>query len=261
MNREALRAALGTLVADWLPKNAQRIECTYFDNQPPLNTFAMRVDPQPVTGRVVALTDEAIIVKTGRIAFAAVDRALATQHPPLGSRVRVTPYFRRDFAGERLDAPRQEYWKDLDGRTHAMTVMAIGGRIVRIPLPVKPTCPYLTDLVEQLEILPTPDGWRTIANLLVDAGAADVETVDPDEEHLIATPPEISFAVATAKFTGRLAVLCDTSSQNYAVELRANGATAARVEDITVTALATVLSDFIDDGQWRRIHIEVLKRG
>ena len=71
-----------------------------------------------------------------------------------------------------------------------------------------------------------------------DAGAADIEMVDPDEEHLIATPPEISFAVATAKFTGRLAVLCDTRSQSYAVELRANGATAARAEDITVTALA-----------------------
>lgn len=261
MNREALRANLGALVADAIPKNAQRIDCTFFDDRPMHNAFAMRVDPRPIEGRVVALTDEAIIVKTGRIAFVAVDRMLATESPAAGTKVRVTPYFRRDFAGERLDAPRQENWTDGDGKVHEMNVMVIGSRVARIPLPHKPKNPYLADLVEQLEILRTQDNLRTIANMLVDAKATDIEITDPDEEHLSDTPAEISFAVTTDKFAGRIAVLFDDGAMNYAVELRANGAVTKRIANVSVTGLAQVLAELIDDGQWRRIDVAILSPG
>lgn len=261
MNREAIRANLGALVADAIPKNAQRIDCTFFDDRPMHNAFAMRVDPRPVEGRVVALTDEAIIVKTGRIAFVAVDRMLATESPAVGTKVRATPYFRRDFSGERLDAPRQENWINGDGKAHEMNVMVIGSRVARIPLPHKPTNPYLADLVEQLEILRTPDSLRTIANMLVDAKAEAIEVVDPAEAHLSDTPPEISFAVTTKKFTGRIAVLYDDGTMNYAVELRAAGAVAERIANVKVTHLAEILADRIDDGTWRRIHVEMLEPG
>ena len=261
MNREALRANLGALVADTLPKNAQHIDCTFFDDQLPHNVFAMRFDPCPVEGRVVALTDEAIIVKIGRAAFAAIDRAFATQCPSIGTTVRVTPYFRRNFAGERLEAPRRENWTDAQGQTHGMRVMTTGGHITRIPLSAKPTCPYLADLVEQLEIMRTPDSLRTIANMLVDAKAEAIEIVDPAEEHLSDTPPEISFAVATEKFTGRVAVLYDDGTMSYAVELRAAGAMAERIANVKVTRRAEVRADRIDDGNWRRLHVEMLDAG
>jgi len=261
MNREALRANLGALVADSLPENTHSIDCTFFDGLPLRNTFAMRADPRPVEGRVVALTDEAIIVKTGLSAFAAIDRALATLCPSVGATVRVTPYFRRDFAGARLEAPRQGNWTDAQGQTQGMSVMAIGGHTTRIPLPAKPRCAYLADLVEQLEILRTPDSVRTIANMLVDARAQAIEIVDPDDEHLSDTPPEISFAVTTEKFIGRVAVLYDDGTMSYAVELRANGAVAERIAKVKVTRLAEVLNDRIDDGTWRRIHVEMLDPG
>lgn len=258
MNRESLRANLQTLVAHVLPKNARQFRCSFFDDQPLRNTFGLRIDPQPAEGPVVALTDEAFIVKTERTRFVAVDRTLAAHCPAVGDKVRVTPYIRRNFAGERLDAPKQENRQTSDGHSYVMTTVTLGGNTLRIPLSASPRCPYLADLVEQLEILPTPDGQRTVANLLVDAKAREIEIVDPDDEHLIATPPEISFAVDTGKFSGRIAVLYDRGYDLYVVELRVDGTVVTRIEEVDVTSLAEVMADLIDDGAWRRIHVEVL---
>lgn len=258
MNRESLRASLPTLVAHAIPKNAGRIHCSYFDDQPLRNAFGLRIDPQPAEGRVVALTDEAFIVKTGRTSFVAVDRMLATLSPTVGDKVRVTPYIRRNFAGERLDTPKRENCQAADGQSYAVTTVTLGANTLRIPLPVAPRCPYLADLVEQLEIMPTPDGLRTVANMLVDAKAKDIEIVDPDDEHLIATPPEISFAVDTGKFSGRIAILYDRGYDLYVVELRADGTVATRIEEVDVTSLAEVVADLIDDGEWGRIGVEIL---
>jgi len=259
MNRESLRASLPMLVAHAIPKNARRIHCSYFDDRPQRNAFGLRIDPQPAEGRVVALTDEAFIVKTGRTSFVAVARMLATLIPTVGDKVRVTPYIRRDFAGERLDTPKTESRQTPDGQSYAVTTVTLDGNTLRIPLQVAPQCPYLADLVEQLEIMPTPDGLRTIANMLVDAKAREIEIVDPDDEHLIATPPEISFAVDTGKFSGRIAILYDRGYDLYAVELRADGTVATRIEVVDVTSLAEVVADLIDDEKWRRTRVEILK--
>jgi len=84
MNRETLRAGLFTLLAGSIPRNVRRISCAYYDDQPQRNALGLRVDPQPIEGRVVAITDEAFIVKTARTSFAAVDRELATRCPRRG---------------------------------------------------------------------------------------------------------------------------------------------------------------------------------
>lgn len=259
MNRETLRKGLTALVAAAIPKNARRIHSSYFDEQPQHNVFGLRADPHPVEGRGVAITNEAFIIKTARTSFVAVDRVLATRCPAMGDKIRVTQYCRRDFFGERLDAPRQENWSGSDGQTHTTTVLAIGGHTARIPLPVTPTCPYLLDMVDQLEKLPTPDGQRTIANLLVDAKAHAIAVVDPEDKKLFETPPEISFPVTTQKFAGRQAIRYDRGDDLYVVELRQGGAVVTRIEGVDFISLATVLADLIDDGRWRRIEIETLQ--
>lgn len=258
MNRDYIRANLAALVAHAIPKSARQIHCSFFDNAPSKNALGMKVDSQPAEGRVVAHTDEAFIVKTDRTKFVAVDKQLATLCPALDDKVRVTPYARRDFAGERLDAPKQEKCTSSDGQPYTVTRVTIGGKPPQIPLPVTPNCPYLADLVEQLEILPTPDRWRTIANMLVDAKAGDIRIVDPDEENLFKTPPEISFAIQTDKFCGRIAVLYDRGYDLYAVELRAGDVAITRIEQVNVISLAKVMTDLIDDGDWLRIRVEIL---
>lgn len=259
MNRETLREGLTALVAAAIPKNARRISCAYFDDQPQRNAFGLRIDPHPAEGRVVAITDEAFIIKTERTSFVAVDRVLATRCPGIGDKVRVTPYCRRDFFGERLDAPRQENWAGADGQTHTMTVLTLGGKTAHIPLPITPICPYIRDMAEQLENLPAPDGQRTIANMLVDAKAHAIAVVDPEDEKLFETPPEISFAVMTQKFAGRVAIVYDRGDDLYVVELRQGGTVVMRIEEVDFMQLAAVLADLIDDGRWRRIEVEILQ--
>lgn len=261
MNRASLRASLPALVAHAIPKNAREIHCSFFDDTPMQNTFGMRVDGQPAEGRVVAHTDEAFIVKTDRTKFVAVDKQLATLCPALDDKVQVTPYARRDFAGKRLDAVKEEKCMSSDGKAYTVVRLTIGGKPSSIPLPATPSCPYLADLVEQLEIMPTPDRWRTIANMLVDANAQDIRIVDPDEKNIFKTPPEISFAIHTGKFAGRIAVLYDRGYDLYAVELRADDVAITRIREVEVTSLAKVMTDLIDDGSWLRIRVEILRSG
>ena len=258
MNRDSLRASMSTLVANALPKNAKRFRFSFFDDQPSHNALGMRVDPQPIEGKIIAHAEDAFIVKPDRATFVAVDRALATLCPALGDKVRVTPYCCRNFAGERLDAPREEQQETIDGHPYIVKKILIGGSPLHIPLPTEPHCQYLTDMVQQLELLPTPDRMRTIVNMLVDAKAKEIEIVDPDDKNLFKTPPEISFAVDTSKFTGRIAVIYDRGLDLYVVELRVAGKVLNRIEEVDVTSLAEVMTDLIDDGQWRRIRVEIL---
>jgi len=83
--------------------------------------------------------------------------------------------------------------------------------------------------------------------------------VDPEDEKLFETPPEISFAVATQKFAGRVAVVYDRGDDLYVVELRQGGTVVTRIEEVDFMSLATLLTDLIDDGRWRRIEVEILQ--
>ena len=83
----------------------------------------------------------------------------------------MTPYFRRDFQGERLDKPQRLGVEPVNGEPRLTeVVIVIGGQRLALPLPTV-QCQFLTDMKGQLETLLAPDGFRTIANLLADAQA------------------------------------------------------------------------------------------
>jgi len=126
-----------------------------------------------------------------------------------------------------------------------------------LPLPA-PRCPELAELIAQIENLPAPDGFRRIANLLVDAQARNFYCVDPAQDHIIDTPPAIGFDVDTGKFSGRVGVLYDRTLDLYVVELRHGGDLVAREEQVDFSALGGTLERLIDDGAWRRIRIILL---
>ena len=141
------------------------------------------------------------------------------------------------------------------GKTHlatALGVQAIGrhGKRVRF---------YSTiELVNQLEQLPAPDGFRRITHLLVDAGARDITWVDPLPADIIRTPPAIGFTVATMKFQGRVTVLYERGLDLYAVELHRDGELVERVDEVFFDTLGETLERLIDDGSWRRIRVQCL---
>lgn len=259
MNREAIRAQMPTLVKDFVPRNCRRFDYRIFDGQPMQSTLGFYIDPQPFAGKVVATTDEAVIVKTEgkRNQFAVLDRALVTPDPGAGAKIEVHPYARRRFDGLRADTPEEETHTLPDGTQYKTQSYVLGEASARLPIP-EPRCPELRELIEQLETLPAPDGFRRITHLLVDAGACDFTWVDPAPEDIIATPPAIAFTVSTAKFAGRVTVLYERGMDVYAIELCRDGEGVERADCVYFDTLGPVLERLIDDGSWRRIRVQPL---
>lgn len=256
MNRSAIQAQMQTLVSAHVPRNARRFKYNIFDGTPQESMLGFYVDPQPFEGKVVAKTDEAIIVQTGRVNFAVVDRSLVTTVPDEGAKVLVKPYARRRFDGKRADTP-EEKTESFGSGTYTVKTMILGSAPAKLPIP-EPRCPELRDLIQQMEELPAPDRFRRISHMLVDAGAKDFTWVDPKPNDIIKTPPAISFTAATAKFEGRVTVLYDRGGDVYVVELHHGEDRIERVDDVYFDMLGETLETLIDDGSWRLIQVEVL---
>ena len=257
MDTQAIRAQMPTLVRGHVPSNVRSFKFNIFDGQPKVSTLGFHVDPKPFEGKVIATTDEAIVVKTGRAEFAVLDKALVTDVPDEGAKVQVEPYARRRFDGLRADTPEESTEFTADGQPYTVKRLILGSAPAKLPIP-EPQCPELQELIHQLEQLPAPDGFRRITHLLVDAGARDFTVVDPSPSNIIATPPAIGFTVASAKFQGRVTVLYERGLDTYAVELHREGELVERVDEVFFDTLGQVLERLIDDGSWRLIRIQRL---
>ena len=257
MDTQAIRAQMPTLVLGHVPSNVRSFKFNIFDGQPKVSTLGFHIDPKPFEGKVIATTDEAIVVKTGRAEFAVLDKALVTDVPDEGAKVQVVPYARRRFDGLRADTPEEETVFTADGKPYTVQRFVLGAAPAKLPIP-EPCCPELQELIQQMEQFPAPDGFRRITHLLVDAGARDFIWVDPLPKDIIATPPAISFTVATAKFQGRVTVLYERGLDLYAVELRRDDELVERVDEVFFDALGETLERLIDDGNWRRIRVQCL---
>ena len=123
MDTQAIRAQMPTLVSGHVPSNVRSFKFNIFDGQPKVSTLGFHIDPKPFEGKVIATTDDAIVVKTGRAEFAVLDRALVTEVPDEGVKVQVEPYARRRFDGLRADTPEEETAFTSDGKPYtAITV-------------------------------------------------------------------------------------------------------------------------------------------
>jgi hypothetical protein len=248
------------LLSRHIPRNARGIDYNIFDGIPKTNMLGFRFDPNPFEGKVVVTTNDAIIVKTGRTKFAVLDRTLVTDIPAEGANVSVQPYARRRFDGQRADTPEREVVNRPDGTSYISERMILGA--APAPLPVPPVkCFELQQLIEQLETMPAPDRHRTITHMLVDAHARDFAVVDPDPSDIITTPPTLSFTVSTEMFAGRVSVIYMRGMDVYAVEFHRDDERVERVDDVYFDMLGEVLARRIDDGAWRRIHVQTLTGG
>ena len=257
MNTQTIRAQMPSLVSGHVPRNIRTFTFNIFDGQPKVSALGFHIDPKPFEGRVIATTDEAIVIKTGRAEFAVLDRELVTEVPDEGAKVQVQPYARRRFDGLRADTPEEKTQYTGDGRPYGVTTHILGSAPAKLPIP-QPRCPELQELINQLEQLPAPDGFRRVTHLLVDAGARDFTWVDPLPDDIIKTPPAISFTVVTSKFEGEVTVRYERGDDLYAVELRRDGELLERVDEVFFDMLSETLERLIDDGSWRQIQIKVL---
>ena len=257
MDRSLIKTLMPSLVAGHVPRNVRTYTYRVFDGLPQPSALGFAFDPQPFDGKVVAATDDAIVVKLKPSEFAVLDPGLVTTVPSEGSKVHVQPYARRRFDGLRADTPEVITEKSSDGTPYTITRHILGSAPAKLPIP-KPQCLELGQLIEQMEELPAPDRFRRITHMLVDAGARDFTWVDPVPSKIIETPPAISFAVSTAKFEGRVTVLYDRAGDTYAVELHRDGELVDRHDEVYFDMLGEVLERLIDDGRWRLINVSVI---
>ena len=257
MDHSSIRTQIPELVSAHVPRNVRSFKFRIYEDLPQELSLGVRMDPQPFEGKIVAKTDQVIVVKIGRAEFAVLDRQQVSQEPDEGTKVQVQPYVRRRFDGLRADTPEERTEVASDGTPYTVKTHILGSAPAKLPAP-ELRCPELQELVHQLEQLPAPDGFRRITHLLVDAGARDFTWIDRLPKDIIATPPTIAFTVVTAKFQGRVAVQYKRGLDLYAVELHCDGELVERVDEVFFDALGETLERLIDDGSWRRIRVHCL---
>lgn len=258
MDREQAKALLRAVAGRHLPSNARRYSYLMVDSEPAVNAMlGFKVDYKPIVGKVVDIIDGAVVVKTARTDFAVVSHEILPFIPDVGASVRITPYARRMFNGSRLDTPLVEEETLENGLRVQTRTIRLGDD--HTPLPVRAErSSYLKDLIEQIEKMKAPDGFRTVSQMLVDANATAFTVVDPsDNDDIIATRPEISFSVCTSRFKGRVSVVYWRVPDLYHVHFAPESGQPEEVPDVDFMSLGSVLGERFDDGQWRIAKIEI----
>lgn len=283
LDKTTIKQSLSELIQPLVPKNCRRYHYRFCELLPSENAFGIRCDPQPFKGKVALIHNHFILIQEegSKNKFVIVDRAYLDKLPELGTKVEVIPYARRHFNGQRIDEPEREVRTLADGTEYVMTKMMLGGTTTELPLPLSKEqiqCPELLALIEQLEQLPAPDGFRCISHLLVDAGAKEFTLNNPKAIDITNSPPGISFRVANAKFIGEVTIGYDRGADTYFIQL--NPATlistqacvvredsslaettaheSMKVTDVYFDELGLRLVELIDDGAWQVIKIKSL---
>lgn len=260
-SRDEAKSWLRDVAWKHTPSNARRYQFQIYTGEASINVLGLQADLNPQEGKLVEVSEKWAAIKTARTEFFVCATPLMEFVPEIGATIRVTPYVRRKFDGTRLDAPKVQ---DLGG--YMTSTIIIGERVSPIPVDkASLKSPYLRDMIAQLEELPAPDGTRTIAQLLVDAGAGTEPICfdDPEDDDVIRKPPTIEFRITSQKWNGYLRVIYDRAMDFYRVQL--TDTTKAKVEvdiqDVDFTSLGEVIANLVDDGNWRIAKVEVLKPG
>lgn len=294
LDKTTIKQTLSELIRPLVPKNCRRYHYRFCDLLPEPNLFGIRCDPQPFQGKVVLMTESFILVqeKGTKNHFIIVNKAYVDNLPELGNQIEVTPYARKHFNGKRIDEPEQETLTLDDGTRYVTTKMILGGETTELPLPIPKEhiqCPELLELIEQLENLPAPDGFRQISHLLVDAGANNFTLNDPKATDITHSPPSISFTVENAKFTGKMTIAYDRGADTYVIQATPSAYPSTQSKPITTQTIAETdntlsntsldaiepmeamqitdvyfddlglrLAELIDDGSWQVIGVKTL---
>lgn len=283
LDKTTIKQSFSELIKPLVPKNCRHYHYRFCELLPAENAFGIRCDSQPFKGKVVLIHHNFILIQEegSKNKFVIVDRAYLDQLPELGTKVEVIPYARRHFNGQRIDEPEKEVRTLADGTEYVMTKMMLGGTTTELPLPVPKEniqCPELLALIEQLEQLPAPDGFRCISHLLVDAWAKEFTLNNPKATDITNSPPNISFRVANAKFTGKVTIGYDRGADTYFIQVQltklispADGIAmednalaettaneSVEVTDVYFDELGIRLAELIGDRAWQVIKIKSL---
>ena len=300
LDKTTIKQSLSKLIRPLVPKNCRRYHYRFCDLIPEPNLLGFRCDPQPFQGKVTLITDTFMLVqeKGTKNHFVIVNKAYVDNLPEVGNQIEVIPYARRHFNGKRIDEPEQETVTLDDGTQYVTTKMVLGGATTELPLPISKEqiqCPELLALIDQLEQLPAPDGFRQISHLLVDAGAKEFTLNDPKASDITHSPPSISFVVSNTKFSGKVTIAYDRGADTYVIQVIPSAYPSTQLKPISTKDMVTTkaqvkeslmpniptsnttepmamieitnvyfdelgirLAGLIDDGRWQGIQVKIL---
>lgn len=259
LNNQEVKDELAKLIPFHLASNVRRYQYAIIDSTPFPTSLGYKIDVQPFEGKIVEYTDTFMLVKIKPTAFRVVDLELVTDRPAIGTKVCITPYARRRFDGRRVDEPEIETsHESIPGGKVAVNRFKFGIDLPKLPInDVK--CSELRDLINQIQQILAPDGFRTLAQVLVDANAKNFSVNDPKPKDIENSPPHIKLYVTTSKFSGYITLYYSRFFDSYGIFYQKDGELGHRVWPIVISSLAEKLVELIDDGSWRLIKVEPLK--
>lgn len=224
--KDSARNWLKTVAGKHVGKNSRRYEYTSYLGELRHNSLGGVGYLQPIEGTVVDASDMFTLVKTSANKFCVILNSLLSAPVEIGAKVAVTFYNLRRFDGSLADGSE-------DPATGGTRTVMLTGIETKFPVNWEGRYlgvdekfdyreiqnPYLRDLITQMEHIPVNGGMRRIVNVLVDAGARDLDFVDPPEEQSADTPPAIRAVVASKKFVGVVAVFYDRASDTYGIRV------------------------------------------
>ncbi len=267
MTPEHLRSLMREVARDHLAKNIRNYSYSRYDGLAHTNALGGTSYLRPTEGKVVTVIEGHTVVKTAASQFTLVSSELLSQPVRIGDKIGLTFYNLRRFDGTNADGTddpaaggvksysltgTQTYFPvKWEGRE-----LGINNRFREAYTEIKN--PYLQDLIRQLEQIPVNGGLRKIVNVLVDANGRNLRFVDPGGSS--AEKPAILVDVETAKHKGLVDISYDRGADWYCVRLvPADGTPPQDVEPVYVDQLADVLIDGIDDGEWRKATVTMIK--
>ncbi|RTB44097.1 GTPase [Pseudomonas aeruginosa] len=262
MDLQVVRDQLLALLPDHIlaRRHRRNFNLRIFDGNPAHHVPEFFEDRQSFIGRVVAQTEEIIVLQVQPADFVVLERCLVTTTPKVEELVHVQPYVRRGFDGQRPGELSEDGRPSIVERGMTVAMLSTLCNLDTIKLPVsEPKGWELQWLVAVLEELPAPDGYRRIAHMLVDANASDFQTIDPDPRDQIETSPSISFYVATGKFSGKVTIRYELVFDAFEIELHRDDELCQSLNAVHVSRLGEELERLIDDGSWKDIALSILE--
>jgi hypothetical protein len=267
--KDIARDWVRNVISNHVGSNIRRYEWTTYVGELRHNMLGAVAYLLPIEGTVVDANEQFTLVKISANKFSVILTTLLSEPVAVGLKIAVKFYNIRRFDGSLADGSEDA---SVDG---CRNIMLTGTETL---FPVKwedrylginekfrdgyreIQNPYLRDLITQMEKISVNGGWRRIVNVLVDAGAKDLDFVDPPEEKSAETPPAILATVATQKFAGRVEIFFDRASDTYGLRLTpAEQGDARELTDIHFDELGDALQLAVDDESWMQAKVTVLK--
>lgn len=212
-------------------------------------------DPEPFIGEVIDYNPQFMFIKVEPLVYRAVYILFATDIPEVGSKVKITPYARRHFNGERTDS----YLNSLKSEEEIR--LAQWYRQDYAFLPIKNvTNPLIQSIIDGIEGMKAPDDFRTIAEMLVDANASNFEIVESGLDKNANVLPGIKFQVNSPKFTGELFISSNPDATYFNLQASQKGTIVINETSFWRRELGKRVASIIDDQSWRKTIIEVLSK-